>query len=113
MTDYELHYVLNCPCGTQLTGDTEDDIVEVATAHLTEKHPGRDYQREDILFMAQRLVKGKVSYTLTCPCGVALTGDDEDGIVFAVNLHLKMSHGGQAGPYTKEQILGMAQKITS
>lgn len=113
MADYELHYVLNCPCGEQLTGDTEDDIVAVASAHLAEKHPGRDYQREDILFMAQRLVKGKVTYRVTCPCGAELKGDDEDGIVFSVNLHLKMSHGGQAGPYSKEQILGMARKVTA
>jgi len=57
--DYELHYVLRCPCGDTLTGDTEDDIVEVGSAHLREKHPdlADKYGREDILFMAQQLVK--------------------------------------------------------
>jgi hypothetical protein len=59
MTVDEFHYVLNCPCGTALTGDTEDEIVEVAQAHLGEKHPDMadTYEREHILFMAQRLLK--------------------------------------------------------
>ena len=35
----EYHYVLRCPCGTALTGDTEDDIVDVGFAHLREAHP--------------------------------------------------------------------------
>lgn len=57
--DYELHYVLRCPCGETLTGDTEDDIVSVATEHLKDKHPdmAEKYEREHILFMAQQLVK--------------------------------------------------------
>jgi hypothetical protein len=56
----ELHWVLNCPCGEVLTGETEDEIVEVSLAHLAEKHPdmAEAYEREHILFMAQRLVKG-------------------------------------------------------
>jgi hypothetical protein len=53
----EYHYVLRCPCGTTLTGDTEDDIVEVSLAHLGEQHPGMEYEREHILFMALRLRK--------------------------------------------------------
>jgi hypothetical protein len=55
--DAEYHYVLRCPCGTSLSGDTEDDIVEVAFAHLREHHPemADDYEREHILFMAIRL----------------------------------------------------------
>jgi hypothetical protein len=57
MADYELHYVLRCPCGEVLTGDTEDDIVGVATEHLKEKHPDMNYGRDEILFMSQRLVK--------------------------------------------------------
>jgi hypothetical protein len=57
---YELHYVLNCPCGETLTGDTEDELVEDTFAHLRAQHPDRadGYQREHILMMAQRLVKG-------------------------------------------------------
>ena len=52
------HYVLDCPCGTTLTGPSEDEIVEVAFAHLREAHPemANDYEREHILFMARRLV---------------------------------------------------------
>ena len=59
MSDYEYYWLLRCPCGTALQGDTEDEIVEVAFAHLREKHPDMadDYEREHILFMAQRLVK--------------------------------------------------------
>ena len=55
--EIEFHYVLRCPCGETLTGDTEDDIVEVSFAHLRAKHPDMEYEREHILFMAQRLVK--------------------------------------------------------
>ena len=53
------HYVVDCPCGTTLTGDTEDDIVEVTFAHLREAHPDRadEYERDHVLFMARRLVK--------------------------------------------------------
>ena len=56
----ELHWVLRCPCGETLTGDTEDAIVDVSLAHLSERHPDKaaEYDREHILFMAQRLVKG-------------------------------------------------------
>ena len=50
-------------CGARvaltLTGDTEDEIVEVAFAHLREQHPDMadDYEREHILFMAIKLRK--------------------------------------------------------
>ena len=55
----EYHYVLRCPCGSSLTGDTEDDIVDVSFAHLREAHPDMSdaYEREHILFMALRLPK--------------------------------------------------------
>jgi predicted small metal-binding protein len=57
--DPEYHHVLRCPCGMTLTGDTEDEIVEVAFAHLREQHPDMadDYEREHILFMAIKLRK--------------------------------------------------------
>lgn len=60
VTDLEFHYVLDCPCGARLTADTEDEIVDVSFAHLAEKHPDMadEYEREHILFMARRLVKG-------------------------------------------------------
>ena len=32
--------------------ENEDDLVEKAQAHLSEEHPGRDYDRDAILFMA-------------------------------------------------------------
>jgi hypothetical protein len=56
---YEPQFVLGCPCGATLTGDTEDDIVSVVTAHLAAEHPERlgHYDRDQILFMAKRLVK--------------------------------------------------------
>jgi hypothetical protein len=58
-TEAEYHYVLQCPCGRTLRGDTEDDIVEHAFAHLREAHPdmANDYEREHILFMALKLRK--------------------------------------------------------
>jgi hypothetical protein len=43
---------LNCPCGEAITGKDEDDLVEKAQAHLAEAHPGREYDRDAILFMA-------------------------------------------------------------
>ena len=43
---------LNCPCGEYIQGSDEDDLVDKVQAHLTEEHPGRDYDREAILFMA-------------------------------------------------------------
>ena len=59
MTDHEFHYVLPCPCGTTLTGSSEDDIVDVSFAHLRENHPDMAdvYEREHILFMAQRFLR--------------------------------------------------------
>jgi hypothetical protein len=55
----EFHYVLRCPCGETLTGPTEDTIVDVSFAHLRAQHPDMadGYEREHILFMAQRLVR--------------------------------------------------------
>jgi hypothetical protein len=43
---------LNCPCGEAIQGKDEDDLVELAQAHLAEVHPGMQYEREHILFMA-------------------------------------------------------------
>ena len=56
--DLTFHYVLDCPCGTTLTGVSEDEIVQVSFAHLNEKHPDMadDYEREHILALARRVV---------------------------------------------------------
>lgn len=43
---------LACPCGTVIRGTDEDDLVELTQAHLASEHPGRDYDRDMILFMA-------------------------------------------------------------
>jgi hypothetical protein len=43
---------LTCPCGTQIVGTDEDDLVEKTQAHLAEVHPGMEYDREQILFVA-------------------------------------------------------------
>jgi len=53
------YYVLDCPCGTTLTGLSEDEIVQVAFAHLREVHPemADDYERAHVLAMARRLVQ--------------------------------------------------------
>ena len=54
--DPDYQWVLHCPCGARLVGDTEDDIVHVSFAHLAENHPDMadSYEREHILFMAVR-----------------------------------------------------------
>jgi len=59
VSEPEFTYVLHCPCGESLRADTEDGIVEVSFAHLSEKHPdmANDYEREHILFMALKLRK--------------------------------------------------------
>jgi predicted small metal-binding protein len=43
---------ITCPCGEHIAGDTEDDLVEKTQAHLRENHPGHEYSRDEILFMA-------------------------------------------------------------
>jgi predicted small metal-binding protein len=49
-------WVLHCPCGVRLEGDTEDEIVDVSFDHLSEQHPDMadSYEREHIVFMAVR-----------------------------------------------------------
>jgi hypothetical protein len=44
--------MLDCPCGERIVGVDEDDLVAKVQAHLAEAHPGREYTREQILFMA-------------------------------------------------------------
>jgi predicted small metal-binding protein len=58
-TDRVYHHVLRCPCGESLSGDTEDELVEVAFAHLRDQHPdmAEDYEREHVLFMSMRVPK--------------------------------------------------------
>lgn len=52
-------WVLDCPCGVRLRADSEDGIVCVGLAHLSEVHPelAEDYEREHILFMATKLLR--------------------------------------------------------
>jgi predicted small metal-binding protein len=35
-----------------LRGETDDELVEKVQEHLAAEHPGREYSREEILFMA-------------------------------------------------------------
>ena len=53
-TERSDEYVLQCPCGARLSGESEDEIVEVSKAHLAELHPdlADSYERHHILFMA-------------------------------------------------------------
>ncbi|MDO9456435.1 DUF1059 domain-containing protein [Nocardioides sp.] len=44
--------LLRCPCGEEIRGVDEDELVEKAQSHLAAQHPGREYEREMILFMA-------------------------------------------------------------
>jgi len=43
---------LRCPCSVTIRGDDDDELVEKAQEHLAAEHPGREYSREEILFMA-------------------------------------------------------------
>lgn len=48
-----LKTMLNCPCGEFIQADSEDELVERTKAHLEAVHPGMDYGREEILFIAR------------------------------------------------------------
>jgi hypothetical protein len=45
---------LQCPCGEIITAQDEDELVDKANQHLSERHPdlAGEYTREQILFMA-------------------------------------------------------------
>lgn len=43
---------LMCPCSEYIVAEDEDSLVEKVQAHLAAEHPGREYDREMILFMA-------------------------------------------------------------
>jgi hypothetical protein len=43
---------LTCPCGEHIEGADDDDLVTKVQAHLAQNHPGHDYSRDEILFMA-------------------------------------------------------------
>lgn len=43
---------LTCPCGEAMVGKDEDDLVALVQRHLAEAHPGMEYDRDAILFMA-------------------------------------------------------------
>ena len=43
---------LRCPCAVTIRGEDDDELVEKVQEHLAAEHPGRQYSREEILFMA-------------------------------------------------------------
>jgi Protein of unknown function (DUF1059) len=43
---------LTCPCGTTITGADEDELVQLTQQHLAAEHPGMEYGRDEILFIA-------------------------------------------------------------
>jgi hypothetical protein len=46
--------VVHCPCGTDVQGESDDQLVENVEAHLASDHPDMvgSYSREHILGMA-------------------------------------------------------------
>jgi hypothetical protein len=48
--------VVHCPCGVDVEGDTDDELVENVEAHIAADHPDMvgDYSREQILLMAEQ-----------------------------------------------------------
>jgi predicted small metal-binding protein len=46
--------VVHCPCGTDVSGETDDEIVANVEKHIDEVHPDLvgKYSREDIIGMA-------------------------------------------------------------
>jgi len=55
----EYVWLLRCPCGTTVEASSEEEIVERSFAHLRDAHPDKadEYEREHILFMAQKFVR--------------------------------------------------------
>ncbi|WP_244929127.1 DUF1059 domain-containing protein [Nocardioides sp. W7] len=43
---------LSCPCGTSIVGKDEDELVTLTQEHLGAEHPGLEYDRDAILFIA-------------------------------------------------------------
>jgi hypothetical protein len=46
--------VVHCPCGKDVAGETDDELVANVEAHIAEDHPDLvgKYSREDIVGMA-------------------------------------------------------------
>ena len=47
--------LINCPCGATIRGETDDELVANAEAHVRDAHPDQEGQRsrEDFLAMAE------------------------------------------------------------
>jgi predicted small metal-binding protein len=43
---------LTCPCGETIRAQDEDELVELTQQHLAAAHPGMEYGRDEILFIA-------------------------------------------------------------
>jgi predicted small metal-binding protein len=43
---------LRCPCGVLIEAQDDDELVSRAREHLAVAHPGREYTRDEILFLA-------------------------------------------------------------
>ncbi len=46
--------VVHCPCGKDVSGETDDELVQNVEAHIAEDHPDEvgKYSREQIVGMA-------------------------------------------------------------
>lgn len=44
--------VINCPCGTTIRAETDDELVTLAQKHAREVH-NQEAKREDVLAMAK------------------------------------------------------------
>jgi predicted small metal-binding protein len=49
-------YVINCDCGYQARGETEDELIQNAEAHISEQHPDLvgKVSREELLAQAEQ-----------------------------------------------------------
>ena len=47
--------VIHCPCGTDVTGETDDELVAAVERHVREQHPDRvgTMSRDEILGAAE------------------------------------------------------------
>jgi predicted small metal-binding protein len=51
-----------------------------------------------------------MSKQVDCPCGVTMTGEDDDELVTRVEAHVRDKHPEMADSMTREKILGMASE---
>jgi predicted small metal-binding protein len=54
--------------------------------------------------------EGSVAKEIDCPCGVTVTGDDDNQLVANAEEHMREKHPEMAGTKSREEVLAMAHE---